>query len=391
MPVIRHSLPVLLVVVSSLAVMGQDTSEAPEFPTSTSADTSSATPQSTLEKSESTAPKSPVESVTGPHSTSETTQLSDSTSVATSADVPEQQTTWKTFENSRPPEPTSTAVTPSPSTHSENIRGSSATVSSQFPTTAHIDDTTGSTDQLTSRTTVSTVGVHSTEGYLSQTTQENSSSQPATTNLTESSTTPGLDVGTNESETDITTTEVTSFSTPTTNTSEAGGFLAPGVMGKTQPPPSSGMTSTKKQTLVARPTTAASTAVTSSGKPRATIPAAAKVTTRSHMTAQVVTKKISLVTQCLIVIAFLAGVCTIFVICTIVLCTKLSAQRHNYRVNQRNGTELICISSLLPEEERKMRKKLRPKRLRDFKETLTGKSSDSDDDDLTLQSFVTEH
>lgn len=391
------SLSALLVVLPCLAVMGQDTSDAPALPTSTSADTSTVTSHNALEKSESTVPKSLVESVTNPRSTSETTaRLSDSTSVTTVADVSQQQSTWKPVAYSHPPETTSTAVTPSPSTHSANIRESSPTVSSQSPTTAHIEDTTGSTIQLTSRT----VGALSTTGYLSQTTQGQTSSQPTTTHLMESSTTPGPEVGTNtngsvhwatdEPKTDLTTTEVTSFSTPTTNTSE--GLLGPGVRGKGQHPPSRGVTSTKTPTPHARPTTTASTAVTSSGKLRPAIPTAFRVTTRSrdrHTTAQAATKKIGLVTQCLIVIAFLAGLCTIFVICTIVLCTKLSAQRHNYRVNQMNGTELVCISALLPEEERKMRKKLRPKRLRDF--TEAGKSSDTDDDDLTLHSFVTEH
>ncbi|XP_032899634.1 P-selectin glycoprotein ligand 1 [Amblyraja radiata] len=392
MPGMWCSLSALLVVLYCLAVMGQDTRDAPAFPTSTSADTSTVTPQNALEKSESTVPKSLVESDTKPRSTSETT------AVVTGADASQQQSTWKPFAYSHPPEPTPTAVTPSPSTHPANITGSSPTVSSQSPTTAPIEGTTGSTNQPTSRT----VGALSTTGYLSQTTQGETSSQPATTHLMESSTTPGLEEGTNtngsvhwatdEPKTDLTTTEVTSFSTPTTNTSE--GFLGPDVIGKGQHPPSRGVTSTKTPTPGARPTTTASTAVTSSGKLRPAIPTAVRVTTRSRdrpTTAQAATKKIGLVTQCLIVIAFLAGVCTIFVICTIILCTKLSAQSHNYRVNQMNGTELTCISALLPEEERKMRKKLRPKRLREFTETLAGKSSDTDDDDLTLRSFVTEH
>ncbi|XP_048412298.1 P-selectin glycoprotein ligand 1 [Stegostoma tigrinum] len=197
--------------------------------------------------------------------------------------------------------------------------------------------------------------------------------------------------------------ETTLTSTVITNTSELGGYVHPDVKVKTTTESSSTLTSTKKLPTSPYPVTTAPPVVTTTIKANESIPLKptvpfiskiVKTTTRSNnrlTTAQATRKKISLVAQCLIAIAILAGVCTVFVICTVVLCTKLSSQRQNYRVNRSNGTELICISALLPEDERKLRRKMRAKRLRDLKETTIGQNSDSDEDDLTLHSFVTEH
>ncbi|XP_051887913.1 P-selectin glycoprotein ligand 1 [Pristis pectinata] len=417
------SLHVFLVIVSSTVVMGEGTSEKVDIsdstePTSfvTSLDVQGQSTSKTLEISGSTKPTSVETSAITLQSTRATLKISDSTeptSVVTSVDVLG-QSTRETLEISNATEPTSVGVTQSLSS-----TVSLPTPSTLYPTSAPIDVTTGSPEHLTSTTGAPTTrtSVYSTMGYLSQTTQDVNSSQQPTTYLIELSASPGLEAVTNASQeptftngsehwatddpgNDTDLPEITSFSTPVTNTSEAAVFLGPGINGKTQSPPTSKMTSATKQTPDFHSTTTSATtntAITSRGNLKSTTPFVhdvTKVTTRNYnrlTTAQAATKKIGLVTQCLIVIAILAGICTIFVICTIVLCTKLSTQRHNYRVNQMNGTELICISALLPEEERKMRKKLRPKRLRDFKETMTGQTSDTDDDDLTLQSFVTEH
>ncbi|KAG9354948.1 hypothetical protein JZ751_001661 [Albula glossodonta] len=62
------------------------------------------------------------------------------------------------------------------------------------------------------------------------------------------------------------------------------------------------------------------------------------------------TRRDGLVGQCLIAIAALAGLATIFIVCTIVLCTKLSSSKYKYKMAQRyGGTEMVCISSLLPD------------------------------------------
>ncbi|XP_067910884.1 P-selectin glycoprotein ligand 1 [Heterodontus francisci] len=332
------------------------------------------------------------------------------------------QTTRETLETSDSAEPTSVGVTQNPSKSSENTTESPAALPPLYLTSTPLTDALGNLTQLTSTTgtPLTSTLVYSTTGYLSPTTQDFNASRQATTDLMELPTSPGLETkadvsqdtpSTNGSEywtTDEPGTgtgmpEVTSASTAVTNTSEIGGHVYPDVQVKTQSPPTSTLPSTKVQTTSFYPMITPVPTITKITKANESIPLKPTIsfvnkiinaTTRSYTrlsTAQVTAKKIGLVAQCLIAIAILAGVCTIFVICTIVLCTKLSSQRQNYRVNRTNGTELICISALLPEEERKLRKKMKPKRLREVKETTAGQSSDSDDDDLTLHSFVTEH
>ncbi|KAK5852103.1 hypothetical protein PBY51_023602 [Eleginops maclovinus] len=57
-----------------------------------------------------------------------------------------------------------------------------------------------------------------------------------------------------------------------------------------------------------------------------------------------------LVKQCLIAIASLAVLATLFMVSTIVLCTKLSSRKYKLKKPQ-SSTEMICISSLLPERD----------------------------------------
>ncbi|XP_067862108.1 P-selectin glycoprotein ligand 1-like [Heptranchias perlo] len=332
------------------------------------------------------------------------------------------QSSTETLEISDLTEPISVGVTQSPSDDSESTTESSAILSTLSLTSTSLTDETGSPVQPASTTATPTAitSVYSATGYLSNTTQDFSASQQVSTDLIELVTSPGFEAETVVSQASSSTNgselwadelgnatgmpEVTSASTAVTNTSEIGGLLVhPDVKAKTQSPPTSKMTSTKKHTTGFRPATTAVPSTTAITKRKESIPLKptisfvskiTKAATRSYnrlSTAQATTKKIGLVTQCLIAIAILAGVCTIFVICTIVLCTKLSSQTQGYRVNRTNGTELMCISALLPEEERKLRKKMKPKRLRDFKMTTVGQTSESDDDDLTLHSFVTEH
>uniref|UniRef100_W5MB25 Uncharacterized protein n=1 Tax=Lepisosteus oculatus TaxID=7918 RepID=W5MB25_LEPOC len=96
-------------------------------------------------------------------------------------------------------------------------------------------------------------------------------------------------------------------------------------------------------------------------------------------------KRDGLVSQCLIAIAVLAGVATIFMVCTIVLCTKLSSNKQRYRVKEANGTELVCISALLPDGSNSYRS--RPKTQKS-NGALCPNTDDSEGDDLTLHSFL---
>ncbi|KAI5133418.1 P-Selectin Glycoprotein Ligand 1 [Manis pentadactyla] len=55
------------------------------------------------------------------------------------------------------------------------------------------------------------------------------------------------------------------------------------------------------------------------------------------------------VRQCLLAILILALVATIFLVCTVVLAVRLSRKNHMYPVRSYSPTEMVCISSLLPE------------------------------------------
>ncbi|KAI1900989.1 hypothetical protein AGOR_G00055520 [Albula goreensis] len=97
------------------------------------------------------------------------------------------------------------------------------------------------------------------------------------------------------------------------------------------------------------------------------------------------TRRDGLVGQCLIAIAALAGLATIFIVCTIVLCTKLSSSKYKYKMAQRyGGTEMVCISSLLPDGNGTHVRPRTPK----SNGALIPNIEDSEGDDLTLHSFL---
>ncbi|XP_034873107.1 P-selectin glycoprotein ligand 1 [Mirounga angustirostris] len=55
------------------------------------------------------------------------------------------------------------------------------------------------------------------------------------------------------------------------------------------------------------------------------------------------------VKQCLLAILILAFIATTFLVCTVVLAVRLSRKNHMYPVRNYSPTEMVCISSLLPE------------------------------------------
>uniref|UniRef100_A0A8D1NRR3 Selectin P ligand n=1 Tax=Sus scrofa TaxID=9823 RepID=A0A8D1NRR3_PIG len=59
----------------------------------------------------------------------------------------------------------------------------------------------------------------------------------------------------------------------------------------------------------------------------------------------------SSVKQCLLAILILALVATLFLVCTVVLAIRLSRKNHLYPVRNYSPTEMVCISSLLPDGE----------------------------------------
>ncbi|XP_041084332.1 P-selectin glycoprotein ligand 1-like [Polyodon spathula] len=96
-------------------------------------------------------------------------------------------------------------------------------------------------------------------------------------------------------------------------------------------------------------------------------------------------RKGGLVSHCLIAIAVLAAVATIFIICTIVLCTKLSSTKQKYKMSECQGTELTCISTLLPDAEPFPKNKAKSSK---SNARLITNVEESEGDDLTLHSFL---
>ncbi|XP_040914658.1 P-selectin glycoprotein ligand 1 [Toxotes jaculatrix] len=96
------------------------------------------------------------------------------------------------------------------------------------------------------------------------------------------------------------------------------------------------------------------------------------------------------VKHCLIAIASLAVLATIFMVSTIVLCTKLSARK--YKVKKRpQATEMMCISALLPERNYTYTRQRNPVS-NGVLVIPNGRDSDEEGgDNLTLSSFLPEN
>ncbi|XP_041825058.1 P-selectin glycoprotein ligand 1 [Melanotaenia boesemani] len=96
------------------------------------------------------------------------------------------------------------------------------------------------------------------------------------------------------------------------------------------------------------------------------------------------------VKQCLIVIAALAALATIFMVSTIVLCAKLSARKSKLRRPQQ-ATEMMCISSLLPERNHAYTRQRNPITNGVLVFPGAGDSDEDGGDNLTLSSFLPEN
>ncbi|XP_026575159.1 P-selectin glycoprotein ligand 1 [Pseudonaja textilis] len=102
-----------------------------------------------------------------------------------------------------------------------------------------------------------------------------------------------------------------------------------------------------------------------------------------------------LIGKCLLAILLLALVAAIFIVCSGVLAIMLWRQKRAYRLGQANHTEMVCISSLLSaekeeeeeEEERRRRRQSKVKRV----QLLGDTASETEADNLTLNSFLPEH
>ncbi|KAF7687604.1 hypothetical protein HF521_014832 [Silurus meridionalis] len=107
-----------------------------------------------------------------------------------------------------------------------------------------------------------------------------------------------------------------------------------------------------------------------------------KSTTRICPTAE--PKKEGLVGRCLIAIASLAALATIFIMTTIVLATKLAGLRQRHRASLLHGTEMVCISALMNDTDYPIPTPKHPK----SNGALIPITEDEDGDDLTLNSFL---
>ncbi|XP_067429901.1 P-selectin glycoprotein ligand 1-like [Thunnus thynnus] len=96
------------------------------------------------------------------------------------------------------------------------------------------------------------------------------------------------------------------------------------------------------------------------------------------------------VKHCLIAIASLAGLATIFMVTTIALCAKLSARKYKVKKPQRE-TEMICISSLLPDRTYNYSRQRNPVSNGVLVIPHCGDSDEDISDNLTLSSFLPEH
>ncbi|XP_011830957.1 PREDICTED: P-selectin glycoprotein ligand 1 isoform X2 [Mandrillus leucophaeus] len=95
------------------------------------------------------------------------------------------------------------------------------------------------------------------------------------------------------------------------------------------------------------------------------------------------------VKQCLLGILILALVATIFLVCTVVLAVRLSRKGHMYPVRNYSPTEMVCISSLLPDGGEGPSALANGGLPKAKSQGLTPEpGEDRDGDDLTLHSFL---
>ncbi|XP_056444316.1 P-selectin glycoprotein ligand 1 [Gadus chalcogrammus] len=93
------------------------------------------------------------------------------------------------------------------------------------------------------------------------------------------------------------------------------------------------------------------------------------------------------VSQCLVAIGLLAAVLTVFFVCTMVLCAKLSSRK--YSLGGQHGTEMVCLSTMMTSHNGTGSRRAH---LEGRRTLLTGPEDSDDDggDNLTLNSFLPE-
>ncbi|KAG7499385.1 hypothetical protein JOB18_035967 [Solea senegalensis] len=299
--------------------------------------------------------------------------------------------------------PTTSADTTAPATSSA-ASTATVTVSSLTSTTTTTAD--GSTSPLSSSTSASTVATMTTSSTSEETpvfdhTSSSSSSSPPVTSTWTSTTGPKLSstaqhisetsthVSTSQSSDTTSSTSTTESSTtnesPTITASETSTISTSAVstspvvilvprIPKRLPIPSTPATQTTSTT------TTTTTTTTPCGDPQNP--------PSSDVVGPCSTR--GLVKHCLITIACLAALATIFMVSTIVLCTKLSARKYKLKKPQQ-ATEMMCISALLPERNYNYTRQ-RSRVTNGVLVIPSGEDSDEEGgDNLTLSSFLPEN
>lgn len=110
-------------------------------------------------------------------------------------------------------------------------------------------------------------------------------------------------------------------------------------------------------------------------------------TSTTHSCSTVSSHEGGLVSRCLIAIASMAVLTTIFIISTICLATKLSTYRYRHKAHLLQETEMVCISALMNDTDHPVPK---PRRHPKSNGALIPNTEDGDPDgdNLTLNSFL---
>ncbi|KAK1883748.1 P-selectin glycoprotein ligand 1 [Dissostichus eleginoides] len=275
--------------------------------------------------------------------------------------------------------PSASTTTISTSTTMTEISSTSQPVSETTPiSTSHIPDTAGlrstaesptnsfSTDLPISTTNVSTTIVLTTISPTNvpptnvSTTDVSTTNvyttMVSTTNVTPTNGSPTDVSPTNDSHSSISTTEVSPTNVSTTNVSPSNistsnissSNVSPSTFSTTDVYPTNVSTTTNVSALPACVPKRLQIPTTKQTPVTTTAPCEVSKSPSSTEARPCSTR--GLVKHCLIAISSLAALATFFMVTTIILCTRLSSRK--YKVNKpQTATEMICISSLLPERD----------------------------------------
>ncbi|XP_033952241.1 uncharacterized protein [Pseudochaenichthys georgianus] len=255
--------------------------------------------------------------------------------------------------------PSASPTTISTSTTMTEISSTSQPVSETTPiSTSHIPDTAGlrstaesptnsfSTDLPISTTNVSTTTVLTTISPTNVPPTNVSTTDVSTTNMYTTMVSTTNVSPTNGSHSSISTTEVSPTNVSTTNISSSN--VSPSTFSTTDVSPTNVSTTTNVSALPACVPKRLPIPTTKQTPVTTTAPCEVSKSPSSTEAQPCSTR--GLVKHCLIAISSLAALATFFMVTTIILCTRLSSRKYNVKKPE-PATEMICISSLLPERD----------------------------------------